>query len=267
MKTVIIIPARYGSSRFPGKPLAVIEGKSLLYRTWLIAGEVPGADEVYIATDDQRLFDHGKSFGAQVLMTSAECRNGTERVFEAVGKLSETPGIIINLQGDALLTPPWVIQALIDNMKEDASAEIATPATRLDAAQYEALLDSKKAGQAAGTTVTFDVNGYALYFSKSVIPFIRTRSNDLPVYRHIGLYAYRYETLKRLQSLEPGPFENAEQLEQLRALEHGIKIRVVPVDYRGRTHWSVDSPEDAEIAAEIIKREGELCGFISDQAR
>ncbi len=263
MKTVIIIPARYGSSRFPGKPLVVIEGRSLLNRTWLIARDVPGADEVYIATDDRRLFDHAREFGAQVLMTSSKCRNGTERVYEAAGKLPETPGIIINLQGDALLTPPWVIQALIDKMKVDASAEIATPATRLNAAQYEALLDSKKTGQAAGTTVTFDSNGYALYFSKSVIPFVRTRSEALPVYRHIGLYAYRFESLERLQSLEPGQFERAEQLEQLRALEHGIRILIVPVDYRGRTHWSVDSPEDAGKAAEIIRREGELCESLS----
>ena len=262
--TLIIIPARYGSSRFPGKPLAVIEGKSLLNRTWLIGKEVKGADEVYVATDDERLLEHAQSFGGKAIMTSSECRNGTERVLEALEKIKEAPDLVVNLQGDAVLTPPWVIEALIEAMKKDSSVEIATPATKLDTKQYEALLNSKKSGQAAGTTVTFDRNGNALYFSKSVIPFIRTaNSDDLPVYRHIGLYAYRYPTLKKLNALEAGPFEKAEQLEQLRALENGIQIRVVQVDYQGRSHWSVDSPEDAEKVAEIIKKEGELCGSLS----
>ncbi len=135
---------------------------------------------------------------------------------------------------------------------------MATPATRMTPDSYERLKAAKAAGEVGGTTVTFDQDGRALYFSKSIIPFVRAGARDLPVFRHIGLYGYRPDALRRLVSLEPGPLEKAEQLEQLRALEHGIPIRVVTVDYRGRTHWGIDTEEDLRRCEALIRAEGEL---------
>jgi 3-deoxy-manno-octulosonate cytidylyltransferase (CMP-KDO synthetase) len=171
---------------------------------------------------------------------------------------------VINLQGDAVLTPPTVIEPLIACLVQNAEIEIATPATRLSFDAYEKLVEQKAAGQAGGTLVTFDHTGKALYFSKSIIPFVRNFKDcqdgktPLPVFRHIGLYGYRFKALERLAALLPTPLEKAEGLEQLRALENGMHIQVVQVDYKGRTHWSVDSPEDAELVKKIILAEGEL---------
>lgn len=259
MRTAIVIPARFGSTRFPGKPLALISGKSLLYRTWSIAKAIKNVDEVYIATDDVRIKEHAINFGAQVIMTSAHCENGTVRAFEAINQCTSPPDIILNLQGDAILTPPWVIQPLLDVMLADPNIELATPATQMSIEQYHKMFTAKCSGTVGGTTVVFDKNNNALYFSKSMIPFVRDKTlKPLPIYRHIGLYAYRYATLKKYLELEPSPLELVEGLEQLRALENGIKIKVVVVDYKNRTHWAVDSPEDVVIVEKIISEEGEL---------
>ena len=264
MNTVIIIPARYGSTRLPGKPLAHIKGKSMIYRTWLIAKAVTHINEVYITTDDERIFEEACRFNAKVLMTSTDCTNGTERVFEAVNQLEKSPDIIINLQGDAVLTPPWVIQSLVDTMQGDSTIALATPAVKLNWQQYDAMNTAKSQGEVGGTLVTFDHNHNALYFSKTMIPFVRNRNTPEPhVYRHIGLYAYTMATLKKYLSLAPSELEKTEKLEQLRALEYGIPIKVVIVDYRGRTHGSVDSPEDITRVEEIIAREGELIDFLT----
>ncbi|MDC0357193.1 3-deoxy-manno-octulosonate cytidylyltransferase [Oligoflexia bacterium] len=258
-QTAIVIPARYASSRFPGKPLAEILGQSLISRTWRSAKAVAGIDEVYVATDDQRIYDHVTAFGGQAVMTDPACRNGTERVYAALADLKEQPDVVVNLQGDAVLTPPWVIQPLVDVMLNDPSVVIATPAVQLNKQQYDALKASKQEGASSGTLVTFDKQFNALYFSKALIPYMRDENAPgLPAYRHIGMYAYRYNTLKKYLALEPGQFEQAEQLEQLRALEHGLPIRVVVVDYKGRTHWSVDNPEDIAHVEKLIKQEGEL---------
>ena len=136
---------------------------------------------------------------------------------------------------------------------------MATPAVRLKGKALSDFIASKRGGNSSGTTVVFDRKGDALYFSKAVIPFDRNENNpDRSVYRHIGLYAYRMETLQRLSQLEEGPLEKSEKLEQLRALENGIPIRVVEVDYRGRTHGSVDRPEDVQFIESVIANEGEL---------
>lgn len=264
MEAAIIIPARYGSTRFPGKPLAEILGKSLLERTWQIAKAAKTANRVCIATDDERIFKYAIAFGADVQMTPIQCENGTERVLSALKLLKYKPDIVVNLQGDALLTPPHAIEELIKTLQIDDSCKIATLATRLDYVQYDKLLKQKANGDAGGTLVTFDRTGRALYFSKSMIPFLRNTShyktveNQLPVYRHIGIYGYRYDALAHYVSLQPTSLEQAEGLEQLRALENGIDIKVVVVDYHGRTHWSVDNPDDVRTAEEIILREGEL---------
>jgi 3-deoxy-manno-octulosonate cytidylyltransferase (CMP-KDO synthetase) len=260
MDTIVVIPARYGSSRFPGKPLAQIAGRSLLERVWRIAKAVPGVDGVVVATDDTRVAEHVASFGGSSVMTSDACRNGSERVWEAVQGLAERPRNIINLQGDAVLMPPWVIGSLVAEMKGDSGVKIATPATRLSSEQYEAMAKTKNSGVVSGTTVTFAANRDALYFSKAIIPFLRSWSEVgmSPVYQHIGVYAYRYDSLREYIELPQGRLEQVEQLEQLRALEHGVPIRVVEVSLNGRTMWSVDNPADVTRVEEIITREGEL---------
>lgn len=258
-KTVIVIPARKGSSRFPNKPLALVKGKQILRRTWEIACAVRSVDEVYIATDDEEIRSQALQFGAQVILTHGNFLNGTERVYSAIRTLKEQPDIIINLQGDAILTPPWVVQSVVDLMQRDSSIGIATPATQLDWKRYDDFVKSKSNNKTSGTLVVFDKNYNALYFSKAIIPFIRNRTSPTPqAYRHIGLYGYRFEALKHYCELAPSPLEEMEMLEQLRALENGIQIRVALVDYQGRTHWSIDHPDDIHRAEEIITHEGEL---------
>ena len=259
MAATVVIPARYGSSRFPGKPMALVAGRSLLHRTYAIAKAVDNVAGVYVATDDERIAKHAQGFGAAVLMTSSQCRTGTDRVFEAAKMLDLRPDAVINLQGDAVLTPPWVVQAMVDAFHAQANLALVTPAVRLSLAQWAELKEMKARAPSSGTLVTFDRQGDALYFSKAIIPFLRDPGQDPPpLYRHIGIYGYAFDTLVRLSGLDETPLEKAEQLEQLRALENRIPIRVVLVDYRGRTHWSVDVPADIGKVEEIIAREGEL---------
>ena len=258
MSVLIVIPARMASTRFPGKPLALIAKMPMIERVWRIASAVKNASRVIIATDSAGLKAAAERFGAEVMMTSAGCRTGTDRVAEAVAALSEQYEIIFSLQGDAVLTPPWVMESVIAEMLLHPEVQVATPAVLLEGTARSAFLAEKAKGVSTGTTVVFDQNKNALYFSKSVIPFPRPERADYEVYRQIGLYAYRGESLKKLCMLPQGRLEMFESLEQLRALEHGIPMRVVIVDYRGRTHGSVDRPEDLPVIEEIIKREGEL---------
>jgi len=258
MGVIVVIPARFASSRFPGKPLAPVAGVAMLQRVWAIAKAADGVTQAIVATDDARIADAVRAFGGEVVMTPESCRNGTERTHAAVEALDLDADAIVNLQGDAVLTPPWAIGALAHAMAADASVKIATLATKMGPAAYAALKRQKADGQAGGTTVTFDRFGDALYFSKSLIPFVKKPDGDLPLYRHIGIYAYRRKTLAQYVGFEMGPFEKAEELEQLRALENGVRMRVVQCDYRGRTHWSIDSPGDLVQAEAIIAAEGEL---------
>ncbi|MFZ1107594.1 MAG: 3-deoxy-manno-octulosonate cytidylyltransferase [Rhodomicrobium sp.] len=257
MTAAIVIPARYGSSRFPGKPLAPVAGVTMLERVWRIARAAAQASRVVIATEDERILAHAQSFGAEAIMTSPGCKNGTERVFDAVKRAAIAEDIVLNLQGDAVLTPPWVLEAMIGEMIADAGPEIVTPAVRLAGEALAEFVEQKKLRPGSGTTVVFDRSRNALYFSKAVIPHLR-HEGRASVYRHIGLYGYRQAALAHYVTLAPSPLEEAEGLEQLRALEHGMAIRVAVVDYRGRTHWSIDAPGDVGVAEAIIAREGEL---------
>lgn len=257
MTVIAVIPARYGSTRFPGKPLHEIAGVPMAERVRRLAAAAPSIDRVLVATDDDRIATAIKGFGGEAVMTPESCRNGTERCYEAVKAFASPEDVIVNLQGDAPLTPPWVIDAAAAAMAEDPALQLATPAVALTEDAYAKLASAKAAGEVGGTTVVFDKAMNALYFSKAIIPF-RREDAGVPVHKHIGLYAYRFKTLETLVALEPTPLERTESLEQLRALENGIPIRIVMTDYRGRTPWSVDSPRDAEIAAQIIAREGEI---------
>jgi 3-deoxy-manno-octulosonate cytidylyltransferase (CMP-KDO synthetase) len=260
METIVVIPARFSSSRFPGKPLAKVAGKSLISRVWHLARAIPGVSAVYVATDSEEIAAHVAAFGGDAVMTSPACRNGSERVWEAVQSLTDSPSVVVNLQGDAVLMPQWVIEALVKEMRDDPQVQIATPVTRLSKAQYDSMVAMKSQGIVSGTTVTFSQSRDALYFSKGIIPFVREwpASGHSPIFQHIGVYAYRREALGRYVALPLGELEAVEQLEQLRALEYGIPIRVVDVPLRGRTIWSIDNPQDVERVEQIIRTEGEL---------
>ena len=258
MSVAIVIPARYGSSRLPGKPMLPILGTSMLERVWRIAGATRGCSRIVISTEDKRIVEHAKSFGAEAVLTPESCRNGSERAHATIEAADITEDAIINFQGDAVLTPPWVIQAMIDEFEKSQDPfDIVTPATEMSDAAIASLTESKKLNPTSGTTVVFNKQHNALYFSKNILPFARSKGIS-PTYRHIGLYGYRKASLERYVTLEPSPLELTEGLEQLRALEYGMTVRVVIVDYRNRTHASVDAKADITIAEEIISREGEL---------
>lgn len=261
-KTIIIIPARYQSTRFPGKPLAMLTGgdgvkRSLIERSWRAAQKVSGINEIYIATDDQRIANAVQVFGGNVLMTPQSCQNGTERCAAALEDLDiHDDDIIINLQGDAPLTPSDFIENIITEMKSDPECQVATPILRCDLASYENFIQDRRQLRVGGTTAVKNVFGDALYFSKEVLPFSSqqfTQHDNIPVYHHVGLYGYRPQSLKKYIALEPGLLELQEGLEQLRFLEHGIPIRCVEVEGRNRVFWELNNPIDIERIETALK--------------
>ena len=252
MRVLIVIPARYASSRYPGKPLVELTGsgggkKSLIQRSWEAAGQVSGDHRVVVATDDDRIRQAAEGFGAEVVMTSEACRNGTERCAEAHEVLGGGYDIVVNLQGDAPLTPHWFVEALIDELSKDADAGMATPVLRCDGRALNGFLEDRRAGRVGGTTAVFDSRGHALYFSKEVIPYTSRPYDDTeatPVFHHVGVYAYRAAALSAYPGWSEGPLEGLEGLEQLRFLENGRAVRCVDVEARGRQFWELNNPED-----------------------
>lgn len=266
-EAVIVIPARYASTRYPAKPLATLKGatgieRTLLERSYLAARraaeETPGVTAVYVATDDARIADEATRIGAEVIMTDPECANGTERVAQAVTRGGLSQPIIVNLQGDAPLTPPHFVTALIAAMREDASRQVATPVLRCDREALDNFLADRKAGRVGATTVVRDMTGNAIYFSKEVIPFTGSlkRHDPIPVFHHVGLYAYTPEALTLYAGLAPGELERIEGLEQLRFLEHGHKIAAVEVTAPGAAFWELNNPSDVLLIEGYLKRMG-----------
>lgn len=251
MTVSLYIPARYASSRFPGKPLAPLRGadgeiKSLIRRTWEAAMAVSGVDRVAVATDDERIAEHARNFGAEVAMTSAEARNGTERCAEAA-QAADPDDIIVNLQGDAPLTPPWFVEGLIAAMRGGPDAGMATPVLRCDADALAGFLADRAAGRVGGTTAVLRPDRRALYFSKEVLPYVApgwSRAAPPEVWHHVGVYAYRPAALAAYRAWPEGPLERREGLEQLRFLENGADILCVEVEARGATFWELNNPED-----------------------
>jgi 3-deoxy-manno-octulosonate cytidylyltransferase (CMP-KDO synthetase) len=250
MSVLIAIPARYASTRYPGKPLVVLNGpdgaKTLIQRSYEAARAVKGADRVVVATDDDRIKAHAEGFGAEVVMTSTACQNGTERCAEVAAKL---PGfeMVVNLQGDAPLTPAWFVEDLIAGLRADAQADIATPVLRCDGRAVSSFLADRRAGRVGGTTAVFGAGGRALYFSKEVIPYTgKTFGDDdpTPVFHHVGVYAYRPRALRAYPTWPVGPLEVLEGLEQLRFLEQGRNVLCVEVEAKGRQFWELNNPED-----------------------
>ena len=262
MKTSIIIPARYASSRFPGKPLVQLKlpngtQKSLIELSWQAAQAVKGVEDVFIATDDRRIAEAADMFGAKVIMTSEQCANGTERCAEAVERAKLTSDLIVNLQGDAPLTPAWFVEKLIKAMQGDPTAEMATPVLRLDRLTHGHFLEDRRKRRVGGTTAVFDNNQHALYFSKEVLPFIDlsalASTTPLPAFHHVGVYAYRPSALAEYLTWPQGPLEALEGLEQLRFLENGRKVKCVEVDARGKVFWELNNPEDVGRIESVIE--------------
>jgi len=261
MKTVVIIPARYQSSRYPGKPLVNLtlpDGtqKTLINLSWQAAKKIQGVDAVYIATDDNRISNEAVGFGANVIMTSSNCKNGTERCAEAVKNAGLDADLIVNFQGDAPLTPHWFVEALIGSMASVSAVQMATPVLRLDRQAYGNFTKDRKNGLVGGTTAVFDKNHRALYFSKEVLPFldISTLSTEvpLPVYHHVGVYAYRPQALADYISWEESALERLEGLEQLRFLDNGSTVECVEVEAQGRMFWELNNPEDVARIESVI---------------
>ncbi len=249
MKTVILIPARYASSRYPGKPLVPLRGpdgaaKTLIQRSWEAAMAVPDIAAVHICTDDARIQAAAEGFGASVILTSEDCQNGTERCADAVVRAGIEADLIVNLQGDAPLTPPWFVTALVEGMRADPEAEIATPVLRCDAETLANFRADRAAGRVGGTTAVFGAGGRALYFSKEVIPYAPGPVTPVPVFHHVGLYAYRPAALAAYANWPMGPLEGLEGLEQLRFLENGRPVLCVTVEAPGRVFWELNNPVD-----------------------
>lgn len=233
---VIVIPARYDSSRFPGKALAQLQGRTMIEHVVRRAAQVRGVSQVIVATDDERIAGAVRSFGGTVVMTSPEHRCGTERVAEVARELDA--GIVVNLQGDEPLIDPRAVESAIEPLRADAGIVAATLMTPI--------VDESEARDPDVVKVVSDRNGFALYFSRSLIPFPRN-STAGPACKHIGLYAYRRSFLLQLATMTQTPLEKAESLEQLRILEHGHRLKVVETDYRS---VNVDTPEHlAQVAA------------------
>ena len=253
MKNVVIIPARFASSRFPGKPLIAIEGtdgikRPLIEHTWKVAKNVTKADAVYVATDDDTIAEAVKNFGGDVLMTSPSCKNGTERCAQCLDSLPSTVELVINLQGDAPLTPSAFVDRLVDGLTDHNLFEVATPVLRCDQKAKDRLLNDRRNGRVGGTTAVFGHDYRALYFSKEVLPY-----GEAPVYHHVGVYAYKTNALKKFNNWNESPLEKSEGLEQLRFLEQNIPVLCVEMQSEHKEFWEINNPEDVSIVEEIFK--------------
>ena len=263
MNTVILIPARYASSRYPGKPLVGLKGasgvsKALIQRTVEAARRVSGASGVFVVTDDERIAEACAPARVGVIMTSSECRNGTERCAEALSQL-HNPDLVINLQGDALLTPATFVEALIAHMANAAQALVATPAMRLRQEEVEMLRREEAAGRIGGTTVVTDSRGFALYFSKRLIPHLpqwAMEASPTAMKLHVGVYAYRPRALELYRETPLSELETLEGLEQLRFLDAGVDVAVVEVETPHFALRELNNPEDVAPIEEALVAAG-----------
>ncbi len=262
MKTIILIPARYASTRYPGKPLVELRGpdgvaKTLIQRSWEAAMAVRGVAEVHVATDDDRIRAKAESFGAQVIMTSDACENGTVRCADALARAGLVADLVVNLQGDAPLTPPSFVEDLMAAMAAHPAADVATPVLRCDRQTLAHFRADRMAGRVGGTTAVFDRQMRALYFSKEVIPFTGDADLDpVPVFHHVGLYAYRPAALSAYLGWTAGPLETLEGLEQLRFLENGRAILCVAVEARDRVFWELNNLIDVARIEQALAAQG-----------
>ena len=234
--TIAVIPSRYGSSRFEGKPLAMIGGKSMIQRVYEQTQKSSAVTRTVVATDDQRILDAVKTFGGEAVMTSQACRSGTDRVAEPANILNLADNeIVVNIQGDQPIFNPLTIDEMIRPFKEDPALSMSTLAFKIQ--------DKREITDPKDVKVTFDNKGFAMYFSRAQIPYPRDKETEVDFYKHLGFYAYKKSFLDKIVVLPTGTCENVEKLEQLRVLEFGYQIRVVVTAYDSP---EVDLPEDIE---------------------
>ncbi len=258
MSVLIVVPARYASTRYPGKPLVNLRGqdgdKTLIRRSWEAAMRVSGGHRVVVATDDDRIATHARGFGAEVVMTSTTCRNGTERCAEVAAKTPEA-SLIVNLQGDAPLTPPHFVEALIDGIENAPWAAMATPVLRCDGQALAGFRADRAAGRVGGTTAVFGPDNQAIYFSKEVIPFVSSTfdaHDPTPVFHHVGVYAYRRDALLAYATWPEGTLERLEGLEQLRFVDQRKPVLCVEVTAKHRAFWELNNPSDVALIESIL---------------
>ena len=247
MKTVVIIPARYQSTRFPGKPLAKICGKPMIQWVYENSKKAEKIDDVIVATDDDRIAQAVIAFGGKVVMTSDQNRSGTDRAAEAADRLGlSSKDIIVNVQGDQPLIDPRCLDDVVRPFFDEPEISMSTLAFKI--VRKEEITNPKD------VKVTFDQNGFALYFSRAPIPFGRDQNTEFDTYKHLGVYAYTRQYLDIFRNLPEGRLEQIEKLEQLRALEHCHKIKVIITDYDSP---EVDLAEDVGRVEEILGCRGE----------
>lgn len=265
MKIAIIIPSRYESTRFPGKPLALINGRAMIDRVYdlaITAAKPYKNAQVIVATDDDRIENHCKLQGFNVLRTSEACKTGSDRVLEAAVKLTNEPDIVINLQGDAPLTPLIAIEEVIRAFHVGPACQVSTPVQQLSWDNLDRLRRNKQTTPFSGTTAVIGKNNKALWFSKNILPAMRKEDTYRhggalsPVYQHLGLYGYRLDVLKKFVNLPEGKYEELEGLEQLRFLENDIPIYCVEIGAEELVHSGVDSPEDIPRAEGLLRSRG-----------
>lgn len=235
MKILGVIPARYNSSRFPGKPLADIMGKTMIRRVVEQVQKCPLVDDVIVATDDNRIAENVLSSGGKVIMTGKNHRSGTDRIGEVLEKLTaegKEYDVIVNIQGDEPFIDPKQIEEII-SLFRDTGVQIATLAKKITSAE--------EVNNPNVVKVVFGKHEQALYFSRLPIPYLRTKTEETTYFKHVGMYAYKADILKLLVTLEPAPLEKAESLEQLRWLENGYEIHVHITEFES---VAIDTPED-----------------------
>ncbi|MEZ5953086.1 MAG: manno-octulosonate cytidylyltransferase [Hyphomonas sp.] len=265
MRTLIVVPARYASQRLPGKPLVEIAGRSMVSRVAAMAARAAtalGNAESVVATDDTRIETHCRDLGIPVVMTDPALPSGTDRALAAADALGAAPDVVVNLQGDSPFTPPDHVIA-VAKAARDSGADAATPYVRLSWAALDEFRLHKKETPFSGTTLVHDRDGRALWFSKNLIPAmrkeaaLRAKGGVSPVCRHIGLYAYRLDALRRYVSLPEGDYEQLEGLEQLRLLENGMSIQCVEVTPDRIAIPGIDTAEDVALAERLVAELGD----------
>jgi len=264
MSTLVVIPARYASQRFPGKPLQPLVGatgveKTLIERSWDAAQKIASDVRVVVATDDQRIADAVSRFGGEVAMTPESCKNGSERTVAALEVVGGTWEYVVNFQGDAPLVPPWFVTDLTSQMTQRPEITMATPVLRTEPEALQGFIDDRAAGRVGGTTAVFGAGGRALYFSKEVLPYTGRSygpGETTPVFHHVGLYVFRPAALEAYLTWDVGPLEALEGLEQLRFLENGHPVHCIEVDAQGRAFWELNNPVDVARIEEILRAQG-----------
>lgn len=240
MKVLCVIPARYASTRLPGKPLSMINGKPMIQRVYERAVQARLPQEVVVATDHEAVYKAVEGFGGRAMMTSPDHPSGTDRLAEVALNYPDID-VIVNVQGDEPMIPPEVIDRLAECFDHDPELDMATLKVKMQEEDYN---------NPAAVKVVTSLSGYALYFSRSLMPYPRNKPEDFNVYKHVGIYAYKRDFLLKYAAMAPTPLERAESLEQLRALENGYRIKVLESDFQG---VGVDTPEDLAAVNEIFK--------------